>query len=41
MRTAWRNVWSLELKAEDQLEKRRPWLESVEAEMAELEIDRT
>ena len=41
-RTWWRNVWSIELKAEDQLgdQERSTWLESVEVDMAELEIDR-
>ena len=37
MRTGRRNVWSIQLKAEDQ---ERTWLKSVEADMAELEIDK-
>ena len=33
-------MWSLELKAEDQLEDQEDMLESVEANMAELDIDK-
>ena len=41
MRTGGRNVRSIELKAEDRFEdQEKTWLESVEADVAELESDK-